>query len=85
VSESKGSAASDFKEKEVRQVDPHLERTIKVLGGELVILAISTLVTLSSSRSLQLKKGFPLVNHLIGWGVLGESAPFCLEFRSSFL
>lgn len=65
--------------------DVHLERTLSVLKLQLVVLALSTIVTASSSSNLQQKKGLPLVNQTLAWLVLVVclTVPFLYGFRGS--
>lgn len=59
------------------------ERLKKVLYLQLVVLVISTIVTASSSTSLQQKKGLPRVNQIAAWWVLAISifVPFVYGFQ----
>lgn len=51
----------------------HLKKTVSTLRIQLLVLVVSTLVTVSSSWSLQEKKGLPLLNQCLAWLVLAFS------------
>ncbi|PWN20585.1 PigN-domain-containing protein [Microstroma glucosiphilum] len=63
--------------------DPMMRRTQHVIKAQTALIAVSTTVTLSSSYHLQNKLGLPLVNQIIGWGVLcsATTLPFLFGFQ----
>lgn len=63
--------------------DPVLRRTRQVLTAQTALIAVSTVVTLSSSYHLQNKLGLPLFNQILGWGVLcsATTLPFLFGFQ----
>ncbi|PWN89476.1 alkaline phosphatase-like protein [Acaromyces ingoldii] len=63
----------------------NLSRTLNVLKGQLLVLVVSTIVTASSSRELQAKRGLPLLNQIIAWLILFVclTVPFAYGFSAS--
>lgn len=59
-----------------------VQRTVTVLKFQVALIVITTLVTLSSSYHLKNKLGLPLLNQIIGWGVLllTSTVPFIAGF-----
>lgn len=46
-----------------------------IMGMQVGMVLLATIVTRSSAASLQAKQGLPLGNQVVGWGVLGRYRP----------
>jgi phosphatidylinositol glycan class N len=62
-----------FLERSDNDSEVQLKRTMATLRRQLLMLVLSTIVTASSSLSLQQKKGLPLLNQCLAWFVLAFS------------
>lgn len=67
-----------------RAKDAILQRTARLLWVQIFLAGFTTLLTLSSSYSLQRKRGLPMVNQVAGWAVLAWTftGPLYLGLRS---
>ena len=63
--------------------DAHREHTLRTIKVQMGVLVVTTIVTASSARSLQLKQGLPLVNQVVAWAAMlfAFVFPFAYGFR----